>query len=101
MSTIPIETAKRYLQDEWHSVRAKGDHVITCFLVEDHDCDPDGTDGGSGWLASLLPLRTDMAAGDLRALYLAWLGTAQGETLPDDALEPPVPAGLAELTGPL
>lgn len=51
-------------------------------------------DDGDGWLASLIPLRADLAAGDHRALYLAWLLGAQNGELEDDAIEPPVPPGL-------
>jgi hypothetical protein len=36
--------------------------------------------------------------GDLRPAYLAWLLAVQAEEVDDDAGEPPVPAGLAELT---
>lgn len=42
-----------------------------------------------------------MATGDHRLLYLAWLLCVQGRELDDDEPEPPVPPGLAELTGPL
>ncbi len=34
-------------------------------------------DDGSGWLASILPLRAEIAGGDHRALYLAWLPVVQ------------------------
>jgi hypothetical protein len=48
-----------------------------------------------------MPLRSDLLRGDLRCLYLGWLRCAQdggpGEVKP----EPPVPAGLKELSGPL
>jgi FtsZ-interacting cell division protein YlmF len=60
-------------------------------------------------LMSLMSLRSfavrggaqGLATGDHRALYLAWLLCAQGRELDDDAIEPPVPAGLGELTAPL
>ncbi|MEN8653015.1 hypothetical protein ABCR94_21075 [Streptomyces sp. 21So2-11] len=58
-------------------------------------------------LASFVGLRAELAAGDLRALYLAWLsGLGRWELMDDDeeeytlVVEPPVPAGLAVLTGP-
>jgi hypothetical protein len=51
-------------------------------------------DDGQGWMAALLPLRTELASGDLRALYLAWLSGAQADELDEDTPEPPVPAGL-------
>jgi hypothetical protein len=61
----------------------------------------DGEDDGTGWMASLMPLRSDLLRGDLRCLYLGWLRCAQDRGLDEDKLEPPVPAGLGELSGPL
>jgi hypothetical protein len=61
----------------------------------------DGEDDGTGWMASLMPLRSDLLRGDLRCLYLGWLRCAQDGGLDEDELEPPVPAGLEELSGPL
>jgi hypothetical protein len=48
-----------------------------------------------------MPLRSDLLRGELRCLYLGWLRTAQDGGLGEDELEPPVPAGLQELSGPL
>ncbi len=53
---------------------------------------------GPGWLARLLPLRDEILQGDLRALYLGWLARASNSELPLDSIEPPLPAGLLELT---
>jgi hypothetical protein len=61
----------------------------------------DGEDDGTGWMASLMPLRSDLLRGDLRCLYLGWLRSAQDGGLDEDEMEPPVPAGLQELSGPL
>jgi hypothetical protein len=61
----------------------------------------DGEDDGTRWMASLMPLRSDLLRGDLRCLYLGWLRCAQDDGLDQDKLEPPVPAGLEELSGPL
>jgi len=61
----------------------------------------DGEDDGTGWMASLMPLRSDLLRGDLRCLYLGWLRSAQDGGLDEDELEPPVPAGMQELSGPL
>ena len=52
-------------------------------------------------MASLMPLRSDLLRGDLRCLYLGWLRSAQDGGLDEDELEPPVPAGMQELSGPL
>ncbi|MGC1451860.1 MAG: hypothetical protein WA830_17670 [Candidatus Sulfotelmatobacter sp.] len=61
----------------------------------------DGEDDGTGWMASLMPLRSDLLRGDLRCLYLGWLRSAQDGGLDEDELEPPVPTGLQELSGSL
>ncbi len=49
----------------------------------------------------MIPLRADLAAGDHRALYLAWLLCVRNGELKDEETEPPVPAGLGDLTAPL
>lgn len=49
-------------------------------------------------LATLTPLRGELMRGDLRPAYLAWLLAVTAGDLDDAAEEPPVPAGLAELT---
>jgi hypothetical protein len=56
---------------------------------------------GDGQLASIIPARATLAAGDLRLLYLGWLRCVQSEELSDDEPEPPVPAGLGTLDAPL
>lgn len=96
---LDLDTAKRYCCGKAASARAKSGFVLLEFLSEDEE---DGDwDDGSGWLSSLIPLRADLAAGDYRALYLAWLLCAQTGALKDHATEPPVPAGLGNLTAPL
>lgn len=95
---LELETAKRYCCGQAASARSRGDFVILELSSEEEGGD---WEDGSGWLSSLIPLRGDLAAGDHRVLYLAWLLCAQGRELDDDATEPPVPAGLGELTAPL
>ncbi len=48
-------------------------------------------------LHDLAPLRGMLIDGDLRPLYVAWLACRDD----DEAMEPPVPAGLGKLTPPL
>ncbi len=96
---LDLDTAKRYCRGESASVRAEGGFVILEFHSQDEDSDRE--DGGEWWLSSLIPLRADIAGGDYRALYLAWLLCAQAGELDDDATEPPCPSGLATLTPPL
>ena len=56
---------------------------------------------GDGRLASIISARADLAAGDLRPLYLAWLHSVGAGELDDDEVEPPVPPNLAILNAPL
>lgn len=65
----------------------------------------------SGWripLSAIVGVRSELTAGDLRPLYLAWLPgygvwerdeDAFGEE-DEDEMEPPLPAGLGSLTAP-
>lgn len=81
--------------------RQKGDHVILTFSSElDGGDEPYELEGG-GLLSSLIPLRAELARGDRRALYLAWLASIGESHVGDDTTEPPVPAGLGELNGSL
>jgi len=75
------------------------DHVLLDLTSQDEE--GDWEDDGEGHLASIVPARAELAAGDTRLLYLAWLLCVQGQELDDDELEPPVPPGLASLSGPL
>jgi hypothetical protein len=56
---------------------------------------------GRGQLSSLISVRSELARGDLRALYLGWLLCAQNGCLDDEEIEPPVPAGLGKLSASL
>lgn len=96
---LDLKTAKRYCCGESAAARSHGDFVILELASEEEG--GGWEDDGSGWLSSLIPLRSDLAGGDHRALYLAWLLCVQTEELKDDATEPPVPAGLKNLTASL
>lgn len=93
------KSARQYCCGTSASVRVKGDAVILDFVSQEESDEWD--DDGRGWLPMLIPLRADLAGGDLRALYLAWLACVQTGELKHDAMEPPVPAGLGELTASL
>lgn len=49
----------------------------------------------------MIPIRAQLARGDLRSLYIGWLRCAQVGELNDRDTEPPVPAGLGQLDGSL
>ena len=97
---LPLKAVEPYCAEDHVTARAKGEHVILAFHSDD--------EGGGGWidedngtLAALLPLRAELASGDLRALYLAWLAAVQAGRFDDDETEPTCPPGLAHLSGAL
>ncbi|HZN73872.1 MAG TPA: hypothetical protein VFC00_19570 [Micromonosporaceae bacterium] len=94
-------TVADYCVGDGASAWTAGQHII----VHLHRDDEDGTDewdlDGHGLLASIIPVRDALAAGDLRLLYLGWLRCVQSLELADDEPEPPVPAGLDTLDAPL
>ena len=100
LASFDAELAKDYCHQDGVSLRKKN-----CVLLEfDRDDEPgdwEDWDDGSGWMASLTPLRSDLLDGDWRCLYLAWLSGIETETHSDNATEPPVPAGLKDLSAPL
>ncbi|WP_020574226.1 hypothetical protein [Actinopolymorpha alba] len=96
---LDLDAAQAYCPGEAASVWAEGDHVILALASEDEDGDFEY--GGDGWLASIIPVRGELAAGDRRLLYLAWLLCVQAGALDDDEVEPPVPAGLTTLSASL
>src|ERR1035438_6836710 len=74
-------------------------HVVLTFNWEEERGDE--WEEGAGQLTALLAVRTDLARGDRRALYLGWLlGVLQG-ACDSDMLEPPVPPGLGQLSASL
>jgi hypothetical protein len=76
------------------SAWTSGKHVIIRLNREDDDGTDEWDIDGHGLLASIIPVRAALGAGDLRLLYLGWLRCAQSQELADDEPEPPVPAGL-------
>jgi hypothetical protein len=94
---LDLATVRRYCCCRSASAKSKGDFVILDFLSDDEEGDG-WDDDGSGWLSALIPLRAEIAAGDRRALYIAWLGCVQEQALENRKLGPPVPPGLGRLT---
>jgi hypothetical protein len=98
--SFPLASAKPYAVPYVLKTRATREHVVL-------DCHSDSEDGdedfeeGEGWPAALIPLRSDLLAGDLRCLYLGWLAGVQNGEVDDSRIEPPVPPGLRELSAPL
>jgi hypothetical protein len=92
----PAEIAPFLREIDWVEVWTSGDNLIVDIQRDEVEADDDGDDG-SGQLAALAPLRTDLMSGDLRLFYLLWLAAVQDEFVPDDEIEP-LP-GIGPLTG--
>lgn len=105
-SVFDLDVAEQYCIGDQVTVWAAGEHLVLSVIseAEEEEWNPEPP-----WsLASIVGLRGELAAGDHRALYLAWLA-AYGTWERDDSnfddedndeLEPPVPAGLRTLTAP-
>jgi hypothetical protein len=100
---LDAETARRYCDEEYRAwVTETAEHVIVRFRWDDDE----GNDWieGEGLLDPLLAARSELAAGDQRLLYLGWLlkvqlgGPDEDDEDLEDEVEPPVPAGLRELS---
>lgn len=76
-------------------------HWILTFSVSEDGGDIEhlfGAEGRGGWMARMLPLRNELARGDLRPLYVGWLARLHSNEFGADDLEPPLPAGMQALT---
>ncbi|WP_436528912.1 hypothetical protein [Actinoplanes sp. HUAS TT8] len=93
-------TASRFCVGDSAVSSATRTHVVLDLRSEDEDGDEEWWDE-EGRLAAIVPARAELAGGDRRLLYLAWLLCVQNRELDDGEPEPPVPAGLAKLSGPL
>ena len=93
------ETAGLYCYTDAASVAGTAGHLIVS-LYADRDPDDYWEEPG-GQLAAMVQARSELAAGDLRLLYLGWLLAVQSDDVDDEDTEPPVPAGLGELSVPL
>jgi hypothetical protein len=98
-SVLDLEMVSRYCATDTACAWAAGDSVIIALTSEKEDDDWD--DRAEDSLGSIVPVRSELAVGDRRLLYLAWLLSVDAGVLDDAQLEPPVPAGLRELNDPL
>lgn len=100
------KTAEQYCVDGGVSMSTTGEYVILDLTSEDEE--GDWVEGAEDSLSAIVGARSELAAGDLRPLYLAWLSAYGGwernedafEHEDEDDVEPPVPAGLGSLTAP-
>ncbi len=105
-AVLDPEIAGQYCVDGQVSMSTARDHVILDLSSEDDA--GEWVEGAEDSLSAIVGVRSELAAGDLRPLYLAWLSAYGGWERDEDAfgdededgLEPPVPAGLGSLTAP-
>lgn len=102
---VDTDVLHDYRLDDRLVAQTTGDFVVLEFTSEDETGEFDVDYDGRTLLTSMIGVRAELAAGDLRPLYLAWLAAygawERDEDEFDDAdddLEPPVPPGLATLT---
>lgn len=101
-------TIQDYQVDDQVIAHTTREFVVLDLTNEDTNAEFDYDDNPTSLLSSLVGVRAELAAGDLRPLYLAWLaayGTWERDedAFDDDAdddLEPPIPPGLRTLTAP-
>ena len=79
---------------EWHADKKGPGGILEIYPESDTDAYDEIWDGLEDAMSGIAPVRDSLIRGDLRPLYLAWLSCA-GDV---QAREPPVPAGLGELT---
>jgi hypothetical protein len=95
---VDYKAFRAMIPGEAAQVRKSGNSVIVAF---ENQFEGDDWDDGTGWMGSLMSLRSELLRGDIRCLYLGWLLCAQNEEFAEDELEPAVPPGLGELSAPL
>ena len=99
---LDADTARKYCHTDAASVIVTDDHVIISLYL---DRDPDGDwVEGEGQLGTMVQARSDLAAGDLRLLYLAWLLSVQWRDEDDedeDKIRAAGPGGSGNLSAPL
>ncbi len=91
--------AREYCCGDSAFVRQKAGKAILSFVSQD-EYEEDWVEGESQ-LSSLISVRSELAHGDLRALYLGWLLAVQADELDEEDPEPPVPPGLGQLSASL
>jgi hypothetical protein len=97
-----------YCVDDQLNAWVTGEFVVLELTSEDEAGDFDVDHDAETLLSGIVGVRAELAAGDLRPLYLAWLAAYGAWERDEDAFdrdadddrEPPVPPGLTRLTAP-
>jgi hypothetical protein len=103
---LDIDVAEDYCVGDWVAAWTTDEFLVLDLTNEDDsgywEDEPEAT------MSAIVGVRTELAAGDLRPLYLAWLAGYGTWERDEDAfdrdadheLEPPVPPGLTTLSAP-
>ncbi|WP_262380292.1 hypothetical protein [Nonomuraea sp. PA05] len=105
-AVLDPKQAERYRVGEQVSTWTSGGHLILDFTSEAEE--ESWEDDVERSLSAIVGIRAELAAGDLRPLYLAWLSAYGSWERDEDAfdyeeedeLEPPIPPGLGSLSAP-
>ncbi len=100
------DVVEDYCIGDWASAWVAGEFVVLDFTSEDDTGEFDFDDDPENLLPAIVGVRAELAAGDHRPLYLAWLAAYGAWERDEDAfdreadadVEPPVPPGLGSLT---
>ncbi|WP_328956035.1 hypothetical protein [Kitasatospora purpeofusca] len=102
---LTLRALEPYCFDECVEAWTTRTHLVLDLRSEDEG--GDWEEGAEDSLGAIAGVRAELASGDHRALYLAWLSAIGTWAFQDDneeayreAVEPPVPAGLDRLTAP-
>jgi len=98
---IELEEVRRYQVEELIMFSTAGEYVVLDIHFSEEDGEYWDQVEREGSLSSLVRLREDILRQDYRLLYLAWLKAIPYEDIAPEVYEPPVPAGLQQLSAAL
>ncbi|MFB9833010.1 hypothetical protein [Actinoallomurus acaciae] len=104
LSLLALDVAEQYCTGEHMAAWTSRDYLILDMTSEDET--GEWGEGDEDALSAIVGVRAELAGGDLRPLYLAWLSGYRiwdedaFEYEDEDELEPPVPPGLGSLSAP-
>jgi hypothetical protein len=88
----------QYMIDETLTCEDTDTHWIIEWSLNEEGGGYFNMEEGSGWMGQLAPLRDELLRGDLRSLYLGGLAGVTAGEIDDEADEPEIPPGLAQLS---
>ncbi|MCI0701060.1 MAG: hypothetical protein L0241_08250 [Planctomycetia bacterium] len=98
---LPLAAVEPYTTEETVGAWKTKEHVILDFSTHIEDNWDEWQEGSGEWMESFISLRSDLMAGDLRALYIGWLAAVESGEVSEDEVEPPVPPGLGKISASL